>query len=157
MGPSTVEHQLSAFAAVCNLGPPVVWSILEKKTKKEKSSRDLRSYDGEHSIEMVEISEDEIHEFLPAHTAELIARNDVSWTSSTARFNYHIDFHSMKGKTKIPQRKWEQKEYVIIEELRESLGMHGLTITHSSLPDYWKNKDGVLRRLSARQVREVSK
>ena len=157
IGPSTVENQLETFAALCAITPPRMWSVFEKRTKSGISTRELRSYDVKDSLALVEISSDEIHTMLPSPVSSSLRKHGIQWEASTSRFNYHINFNSMKGKTPHLQRKWEQKQYATINQLREDLGIHGLTITHSPLPNHWKKQDGTLRRLSARQIREVSK
>ena len=157
IGPSTVENQLETFAALCAIKPPRMWSVFEKRTKSGISTRELRSFDVKDSVALVEISNDEIHTMLPSPVSSSLREHGIDWEASTSRFNYHMNFDLMKGKTPNSQRKWEQKQYAIINQLRNDLGIHGLTITHSPLPNHWKKQDGTLRRLSARQIREVSK
>jgi len=157
IGPSTVENQLETFAALCAINPPRMWSVFEKRTKSGISTREFRSFDVKDSVALVEISSDEIHRMLPSPVSSLLREHGIQWESSTSRFNYHINFDSMKGNTPHRQRKWEQKQYATINQLREHLGIHGLIITHSPLPNHWQKQDGTLRRLSARQIREVSK
>ena len=140
IGPSTVENQLETFAALCAITPPRMWSVFEKRTKSGISTRELRSYDVKDSLALVEISSDEIHTMLPSPVSSSLRKHGIQWEASTSRFNYHINFNSMKGKTPHLQRKWEQKQYATINQLREDLGIHGLTITHSPFRIIGRNR-----------------
>ena len=98
IGPSTVENQLETFAALCAITPPRMWSVFEKRTKSGISTRELRSYDVKDSLALVEISSDEIHTMLPSPVSSSLREHGIQWEASTSRFNYHINFNSMKGK-----------------------------------------------------------
>ena len=154
VGPSTTENQLLVFSGLISFTNPTFWIIHEKHETGGLNDRSLRCFSHKQSFLLEWVSEEEILPILSKKVQNLVRKNNVQWDGKTARFSYEIKFpKKLLHRGKVSQRKWEQKQYILIHELRKALGIHGLIVTHAPIPQAWQASGSVERRFAAREIR----